>query len=103
MNFKFSELFQDTDGGTSAKRFAFFIVLAFFIIISTLVLFHGVSADLVGFAGTVTDKCKDLIQWLGGYILLDKAPAVMRAATGGDKGTRTMTTIEKVEPPVTGG
>lgn len=103
MNFKFSELFQDTDGGTSAKRFAFFIILFFFVIVSSLVLFHGIAAPLIPFANEVTDKCQDLIKWLGGFILGDKAPAVMRAFNGNDKGTRTVTTTEKVEPPVTGG
>lgn len=77
-----SELFQDTDGGASSKRMAFFMMIAFFIVMSLLVVFHGVSADVVGFANGVVDKTQDIIKWLGGFILADKTPAALAAFKG---------------------
>lgn len=80
-----AEIFQDTDGGYSAKRAAFFVLIVFFIGMSLLVVFHGVDANVAGFAGQAIDKAKDMIQWLGAYILGDKAPAAIRAFKGTSK------------------
>jgi hypothetical protein len=78
----FSEIFQDTDGGFSSKRVAFFIMIFFFVGLSLAVVFHGVTGDVAGFAQGAIDKAKDIIQWLGAYILADKAPAAIAAAKG---------------------
>lgn len=95
------EIFQDTDGGASMKRFAFFLFCVFYIAVTATVLFHGVDATLVGFAGQVLDKTKEIITWLGLYILGDKAPAAIAAFTGKPGTEHTETT--EVTDKVTGG
>jgi hypothetical protein len=77
-----TDLFADTEGGASSKRVAFFIMILFYCGLSIAVVIHGVPADVIGFANSTLDKTKDIIQWLGVYILGDKAPAVVRALKG---------------------
>lgn len=92
-----SEIFQDTDGGASMKRFAFFLFLVFYMVITATVLFHGVDEKLVGFASQVLDKTKEIITWLGLYILGDKAPAAIAALrTNPPPPEHTTTITEKV-------
>lgn len=77
------EIFQDTDGGASSKRVAFFIFVLLFVALSLAVVLHGLSANVTGFANSVLDKTQDIIKWLGAYILADKAPAALTALKGG--------------------
>lgn len=76
------DIFADTEGGTSSKRIAFFIMILFYCALAVAVVLHGVSTDVVGFANSTLDKTKDIITWLGAYILGDKAPAAIRALKG---------------------
>ena len=112
---KIAELFQDTDGGTSMKRFAFFIFLLLFIGITIYVLHYGVAIQAgakmvyaipqqtLDFLNAMAAHCIDAIKWLGALILGDKAPAAISAFKG-TSGSKVTTVVEKVnEPPVTGG
>lgn len=97
-----SEIFQDTDGGSSMKRFAFFLFVIFFIGLTLGVVFHGLDQSVVGFANATLEKVTDIIKWLGAYILADKAPAIVKAATGTPTHEKSITTTETVTGP-TGG
>lgn len=88
----FAEFFQDTDGGASSKRLAFFVFILFFIGLSLAVVFHGLSANVVGFAQSALEKAADIIKWLGAYILADKTPQALAAFKGGAP-TPTSTTV----------
>lgn len=68
----FNEIFQDADGGASAKRTAFFLFVALFIGLSLAVIFHGVTPDVTTFAQGALEKTSDIIKWLGGFIVAEK-------------------------------
>lgn len=97
-----SEIFQDTDGGASMKRFAFFIFVFFFIALSAGVVLHGLDQSVIGFANSTLEKVTDIIKWLGAYILADKTPAVVKAFSGAPSREKSTITTETVTGP-TGG
>jgi hypothetical protein len=66
------EIFQDIDGGYSAKRTAFFIFIFLFVILVIVILFRPVDAKALDFLHDVLDKVTDLIKWLGGFIVAER-------------------------------
>jgi hypothetical protein len=79
----FSEIFQDVDGGASAKRVAFLSFVILFIFLTTAVYFRVVPPEKLSFVQTALDKTQDLIKWLGGFILAEHAPQLAASARGG--------------------
>lgn len=74
----FSEIFQDVDGGYSAKRTAFFILLLAFIAIASGVYLKAFDQGVLTFMQGVLDKITDLIKWLGGFIVAERVPNLTR-------------------------
>lgn len=79
-----AEIFQDVDGGYSAKRTAFFLLLIAFLLIAGGVYFRAVDAAALGFLSGVLDKIKELLTWLGGFIVIERAPQLMGRKPEGD-------------------
>ena len=85
--FSLSDMFSDTEGGTSSKRVVFFLLVITFIILifgSVAVVWHIgiVPPAVIAFVNGCLDKIMDGIKWIGGFILADKTPAAVRAFTG---------------------
>ena len=57
------EIFQDIDGGYSAKRMVLFVLLfVFLILVSAEVIFNA------GIGQNILDSVTDLIKWMGGFV-----------------------------------
>lgn len=69
----FPEIFQDIDGGYSAKRTAFFIFVALFVMIALLLYFRAVPKDAIPLMQGTQDRLTDLIKWIGGFIAGEQA------------------------------
>ena len=90
MKFSFGEMFEDTEGGTSSKRVAFFIFIITFValVIGCVIAtwhFGVLPPAVIAFVNGTLDKITELIKWIGGFILADKAPSAVRAFTGAKK------------------
>ena len=68
-----TEIFQDIDGGYSAKRTAFFVFVALFVALTLLVYCRMVPEAVLGFVQGALDKLTDLIKWMGGFIASEQA------------------------------
>jgi hypothetical protein len=69
------EIFQDVDGGFSAKRTAFFIMVALFVAMFATVHFVAYSPAQLAWLQTGLDRVTDLIKWLGGFICAERVTA----------------------------
>lgn len=69
----FSEIFQDIDGGYSAKRTAFLMFALGFMVLSGALLLHGVPASMMELAKGTQDKLVELLKWVGGFIMGEQA------------------------------
>lgn len=82
-----SEIFQDDEGGYSAKRTAFFIfifIFVVFIIGGTIAAWvaGAIPTAVIAFIQSVLDKLVDLIKWTGGFIAAEKgASAITKMVT----------------------
>lgn len=85
--FSVSDMFSDTEGGTSSKRVAFFVlVISFILLIAGTMVYawHAgtIPQGVINFVNGCLDKIMEGIKWIGGFILADKTPAAVRAFTG---------------------
>lgn len=64
----FSQIFQDVDGGYSAKRTAFFLFIAAFLLLIGGVALHQVPDGALEFVKGAIEKLQDLIKWMGALI-----------------------------------
>lgn len=101
------EIFEDTDGGFSSKRVALFIFIILFVTIVIYVAHFGVAIgagkavvyaipkETLDFLASALEKIKDIIVWLGAFVLADKTPAALAALKGTPSTEHTVTTSEK--------
>jgi hypothetical protein len=71
-----AEIFQDVDGGYSAKRTAFFILLALFVSIIFGIGSKAFDKGVLEFMQGALEKIADLLKWLGGFIVAERAPSL---------------------------
>lgn len=62
------EIFQDIDGGYSAKRTAFFLFIVVFIVLTLAVFAHAIPDARIPVIQSSQDKLVDLIKWIGAFI-----------------------------------
>jgi hypothetical protein len=70
-------VFHDIDGAPSAKRLAFFLLLLLLAFVTLLMLYRPASAAVMEFAKTTQDRLIDLLKWLGGFIVVERAPRLL--------------------------
>lgn len=69
----FSEIFQDVDGGYSAKRTAFFLLIFLFVVVILAGYFQTIPAPMTAYMQGALDKITELIKWIGGFIAGEQA------------------------------
>lgn len=89
-----AEVFQDVDGGFSAKRTILFVMLLTFVLVTGYVVLNGVVIhagakaiysipdQTLAFLQGVLDKCVDGIKWIVGAITAERVPAAVSAYRG---------------------
>ena len=72
-----AEIFQDVDDGFSMKRTMFFVLIVALLV----VVFGAVYVTRVepGVLNEVLGTLERIIEWLGGFIVAERAPAIGRA------------------------
>jgi hypothetical protein len=77
-----SEIFQEEGGGASMKRSIFLLFSLAFCAISAGVYFHAVDQNSLNFLDKALGYMKEIIIWMGGFILAEKTPAALSAFKG---------------------
>lgn len=67
------EFIEDATGALSMKRIAFLWFIGVFTGLIGLVLTRALAADQLAFATASLDKTKDIIEWLGAFIMGEAA------------------------------
>lgn len=68
-----TQVFQDIDGNFSAKRTAFFILIGLLVSVFMTVTFLHLASETLTFLSGGIDKLTTLIEWLGGFIVAERA------------------------------
>jgi hypothetical protein len=94
----FFEIFQDQDGGSSMKRTVFLFLTLVFCGLMGGVYFHAtMDQATLTFLTTNLGYMKEMIIWIGGMILGEKAPDLMSAFKGKLPPEKVVVVAEKVE------
>ncbi len=71
-----TDMFQDVDGDYSSKRTAFFFFIFLFTVMVAGIYFKVADPPTLNFLQSALDKVTSIIEWLGGFIVAERAPAL---------------------------
>jgi len=76
-----AQIFQDVSGAPSSKRWALFLFILLFFIITILVYFKAVEPTTIPFLQSTQDKLADIIKFFGAYVASEQVTKFSK--TGG--------------------
>lgn len=76
------EFLQDATDSYSVKRLVLLIMVVVFVVLCIGPLIHTFDKVTLGQIDSFADKAKELIKWMGGFVLAEKIPDVAAATSG---------------------